>query len=354
MRNWFKTLAIGVGAATMLMTGAVSAQNIRLGTANVTHQTHTVTYSSVPSTYFWKEEGLNVQLIGLGGANAAIEALDSGQVDVAAPATSAVFALLQARPQSDLVAFYTFTNSFNALPAVPKDSPVRRVRDLSGKTIGVQNLANSQVALTKAMVKLDGGDPDSLKFIAVGEGAESVRALQTRQIDAIAIFDSVYALIEAEGVPLRILESDQVNKDKVGFVGVLVTKRAYFEKNRDALIKLGRGVAKATVYAKANPEAAVRVHWAMFPVTKQRGVSEEAAMRRSILPMQARLANVHDVEGMIGNATAEQIKGYQNLLLEGGVLKKAVDTGPLWNASLLKDINNFDRQAIVKLAEQGK
>ncbi|MBN9428367.1 MAG: ABC transporter substrate-binding protein [Burkholderiales bacterium] len=354
MLKWFDACRIGLMTVVAIFAAGASAQTIRLGTANVTQQTHTITYSSVPSTYFWKEEGLNVQLIGLAGANATIEALDAGQVDVAVPATSAVFALLQARPQSDLVAFYTFTNSFNALPAVPKDSPIRRVRDLMGKTIGVQNLANSQVALTRAMVKLDGGDPAALKFIAVGEGVEAVRALQTKQVDAVALFDSLYALIEAEGVPLRILESDQVQSDKVGFVGVLVTKRAYFEQNREALTRLARGVAKASVFAKHNPQGAVRVHWAMFPVTRQRGVSEEAAMRRSLLPMQARLQNVHEVGGLWGNATPEQIAGYQQLLLEGGVLKQRVDTSRLWNPSLLKEINNFDRKSVEKLAEQAK
>ncbi len=347
-----------VGALCSLLFGlslsSAFGQTVRLGTANSNHQTFAITYTSVPSKIYWPQEGLDVKLQGLGGANAIIEALDAGLVDVAAPAASAVFALMQARPNTDLVAFYTHTSGFNAMPAVPRNSTIQTIRDLEGKTIGVQNLANSQVALTKALLTLEGGDASKLKFRAVGEGIEMVRALQTNQVDALAVFDAMYALVEGEGVPLRILSSASINAQKVGFIGVLVAKRSYFEKNRETLTKLARGMAKASVFAKANPEAAVRIHWEAFPASKPRGLSEANAMRRGVEPMLARLENTFEVEGLWGNSTPEQINGYVNLLLEGGVLKQRVEASKVWDPSLLKEANNFDRQAVIAEARASK
>jgi len=113
-------------------------------------------------------------------------------------------------------------------------------------------------------------------------------------------------------------------------------------------------MAKASVFAKANPEAAVRIHWETFPASKPRGLSEANAMRRGVEPMLARLENTFEVEGLWGNSTPEQIDGYVNLLLEGGVLKQRVEASKVWDPSLLKEANNFDRQAVIAEARASK
>jgi NitT/TauT family transport system substrate-binding protein len=193
-----------------------------------------------------------------------------------------------------------------------------------------------------------------MQFIPVGEGAEAAHALQQNRVDALALFDGLYAQIESVGVPLRELEGGAIDLDQIGFISSVVTTRRYLQSNRPTLVHLMKGIAKASVFTKANPEAAVRIHWKVYPETKPRGVDDAEAMRRTVAQVVARQRNVRDVEGLIGNSTVQQINTYQDLLLKGGVIKKAIPPDHIWDASLIKEINDFDRKAIEQQAKSWK
>ncbi|WJR80939.1 ABC transporter substrate-binding protein [Bradyrhizobium sp. NP1] len=355
-----RVYSIGISTMSAALLWLVAAVPLRAQTAitvampTAVLQPLTAYYTSIPATLFWKEEGLDVTILALSGANTAAQALDANRAQVAFTANTALFSLLQAYPDTNLVAFYTFIQNFQSMPRVLPDSPVKTVGDLEGKTVGLQSLGNSQVQTTKALVKQAGKDPNSIKFVAVGEGAEAAYALKTGRVDALALFDGLYALIEAEGTPMRKLESDAASPDRVGFQSSIFTKRSYLEQHRDVLVKLGRGVAKATIFAEENPEAAVRIHWKVYPATRARGSSDEQAMRLSLATLRARLKNVTVVDGLIGNASRDQIAGYMQLIIDGGVLKQPLDIDKLWTPSLLKEINDFDKEAVRRMAREWK
>lgn len=360
------TLTKGLLAAATLATAILafgpSAQaqqekpltKLRVGSATVSTPPYAAYNTSVPMELFFRDEGLDVTMIGLGGATVAVQAVDAGQVDLALPANSAPLALLAKHPKAGIVSFYTFINGFQSMPVVLGDSPIKSLADLSGKTIGVQSLGNSQVQTTKALVQIAGADPASLTFVAVGEGMEAAHALETGRIDSLSLFDGLYGQIEAAGFKLRYLDSDTTNQDAVGFTGSAITKADFLKQNRDVLVRYGRALAKATVFCKENPEAAVRIHWKYYPETRQRGVSEEVAMRNSLMSLKARLANIYPVEGLYGNSTQRQIEGFIKLMSIGGLLPKGVDVSAFWDPSLLKDINNFDVEAVRRMARNWK
>lgn len=346
------------GAGAMALPSAAFAQarapiKLTVGNATVSTPPYAAYNTSIPQEIFFVQEGLDVKMIGLGGATVAVQAVGVGQVDIGQATTSAPLSLLEKQPDSDIRAFYTITNGFQNPPAVLRDSPIRSLADLSGKTVGVQALANSSVDTTKALVQIAGGNGASLKFVAIGQGAEAAHALQTKRVDAAALFDGLYGQIEASGVPLRLLISDATNQNAVGFSAVLITRAGFLKDHRDALVRFGRAIAKATVFAKANPEAAVRIHWKQYPETKQRGVSDEDAMKSSLASLHARLENVYEVDGMFGNSNARQIDGYLNLMRTGGLLKMG-SIGGFWEPGLVREMNNFDKDAIRKMAREWK
>jgi NitT/TauT family transport system substrate-binding protein len=126
------------------------------------------------------------------------------------------------------------------------------------------------------------------------------------------------------------------------------------EKNRPMLIGLARGIAKSILFAQTNPEAAVKIHWKVYPATKPRGVPEAEAMRKSMMPLQARLKNVEMPGGLFGNVTDAQIAGYQNLLVAGGQMKAPIPASKVWDPSMIREINNFDRERVMKQAREWK
>lgn len=352
-------LSLGVAGVATFGSSNAGAQTqtrkkIVVGSATVTTTPLGCTYSSIPMELYWKQDGLDVEYVGLAGANAALQALMAGTVDIVPGTNSALFAMYQKVPDAQIKGFYTHTTAFNATPVVLTDSPLKTIRDLEGKNVGLQSLANSQLPVVRALMKMAGGDPASIKFTAVGEGPEAAHALTEKRVDAISLFDGLHASIEASGVPLRELKSDALDRSKLGFNAALWARADYLKENRADVIKLGRGVAKGVEFAKANPEAAVRIHWKVFPATKRRGVDDKEAMRHSLMNLNARLKNIDIIDGLVGNSTTAQINGYMNLMVSGGILKEPLPLDKFWDPSLLKEINDFDHEAVRKQAREYK
>jgi NitT/TauT family transport system substrate-binding protein len=306
-------------------------------------------YSSIPATLYWKDEGLEVKIENMNGANAAAEALSAGLLDVTLGASQALFNLEKARPSS-AIGFYTLINRFQDVTAVLADSKLNTVLDLQGKTIGVQSLANTQGPILKALVKQAGGDASAVQLVAVGDVAEAAFALQKGRVDAIAMADGQIAQIDAKGIKLKKVTTSSLDLTKVGFGGVVFTRRDYLAKNRETLVRLARGIAKGAIFAKENPEAAVRIHWKFYPATKTRGVEEAEAMRMSLAALNARMENVEPSQGLWGAATDDQIKSFIDLLVTSGSLTEPMALDRFWTADLIKEINDFDADAIRKQA----
>jgi NitT/TauT family transport system substrate-binding protein len=356
-KTFLRTCMLAAGAAAIGPQGMAFAQQrtkVVIGGAVTTMQTLAAYFSSIPLELYWKEEGLDAEVIGLPGANVALQALQGKKVDMVPGTHSAMFALLEKFPDAGLKTYFIHTNSLNSLPAVLDKSPLQQIAELSGKTVGVQSLANSQVPMIKALVQQGGGNPASVNFVAVGEGVEAAHALTTNRVDALALYDGLYAGIESEGIKLRELKGDFVSRDKIGFNAGLIVRQEDIETRRPMLVALARGVAKSILFCQTNPEAAVRVHWKVYPATKQRGVSEAEAMRKSMMPLQARLKNVEMPGGLFGNVTETQIAGYQNLLIAGGQMKAPLPVAKVWDPSMIREINNFDHDKVVKQAREWK
>jgi len=356
-KTFLKACMLAAGAAAVAPSRLAFAQprtKVVVGGAVTTMQTLAAYFSSLPLELYWKEEGLDVEVIGLPGANVALQALQGKKVDMVPGTHSALFALLEKFPDAGLKTYFIHTNGLNSLPAVLDSSPLHNIGDLNGKTVGVQSLANSQVPMLRALLQQAGGNPASITFVAVGEGVEAAHALTKGRVDALALYDGLYAGIEAEGLKLRELKGDFVARDKVGFNAGLIVRQEDIEKRRPMLIGLARGVAKSILFAQTNPEATVRIHWKVYPATKPRGVSEEEAMRKSMMPLQARLKNVDQPDGLFGNVTEAQIKGYQNLLVTGGQMKAMLPTSKVWDPSMIREINDFDHDRVIRQAREWK
>ena len=83
--------------------------------------------------------------------------------------------------------------------------------------------------------------------------------------NALSQFDAAYALIENAGVKLRMLDNSRIAKFPSN--GMVALEKTLTEHRAEA-VTLGRGYAMGTIFAMANPEAAVRILWAAYPQTK--------------------------------------------------------------------------------------
>jgi NitT/TauT family transport system substrate-binding protein len=169
---------------------------------------------------------------------------------------------------------------------VPADSPIRTVADLKGKTVGVNSMGSNGVLVTRAMAADAGLDPRrDISIVVIGEGAQAAAQLKNKQADAYSAFDTAYALVENAGVPLRDLPNP--NATKFPSSGMYALEESIANK-RQELVSLGQVFAKRQIFALANPQAAVRILWEVFPQTRPTGTDEATALDNEIKVLNAR------------------------------------------------------------------
>lgn len=349
--------AFGTGA-----TGAHAQDKLSVVISSASLEPGTSTLSSIPQALgFWEDEGLEVEIKSAKGSSLGAQMVITGAADVVHAGTSV--GLMQPVAQgADLVAFYNMIIHNFQMPAVPEDSPIQTLADLKGKKLGVVGLATATIPIVKAVLEDAGLDPENdVTFVEVGYGGQAAAALwMTKQVDALAMYDSVYAAIEnvdPEQYKLRILTSPL--SDRISFQTALTTTRKTLEEKRDLLVKLARGNAKATIFALENPEAAVRIHWEKYPEQKPTNVDEEAALEQSVHALLARINHMR-IDTMAvprdqwGYMHEVDVTTYLDMLKKLGDVDASVEADALYTNALIDEINNFDPEEIKALARDYK
>jgi NitT/TauT family transport system substrate-binding protein len=324
---------------------AVTTKDISVG-----HSAH----SSLPQVLgYWKEEGLDVMVTSVEGSAAGMQQLAAGNLQVVSLGPEEI--VIGREKGVKIKGFYVQARETIYRLVVPADSPLQKVADLKGKTIGVPSLASGSVPFAKALVASVGIDPEKdLKILAVGVGAPGRLALQQKTVDSLALWDTLQASIENSGMALRRLDLPMVHE----MIGqTLATRDDQMTENAAVLVGFARGVAKATVFGLANPEAAVRIHWKMYPETKPQTGDEVKALKDALNVfnsrfMLQRVDNRPDTRFGIG--TLAQWEKLKSIFKDQKLIEGTVPAADLYSAALVDQINKFDRAAIVAQAKAYK
>ena len=290
---------------------------------------------------WFKQEGLDVELVPLPGSTDCVKNVATRELLITLPS---VEPLAIGRPQGvKAKIFYTAyqTNGYGL--AVPADSPIQKAAELKGKTIGVTNLASAGVVIARAQVAAAGLNPDKdVNIVVAGEGAQPATMLRNRQVDALSQFDTQYALIQNAGLAMRYLDRRDIERfPGNGFLALEETLKT----RRKDLIGLARAYAKGTIFALANPEAAVRIVYEIFPFTKPTGKDEATAVREDVKVLEARMPHLKLEPAGVkrwGENSEANYRDYVEFLLKWGVIKQKVETGDLVTNELIDDINRLD------------
>ena len=238
---------------------------------------------------------------------------------------------------------------------MPADSAVRKITDLKGKTIGVISMGSAGVPVAKALVAAAGLDADrDVTIVAAGEGAQTAAMVRNKQVDALSQYDTQYAMVENAGVKLRLLETSDIDRyPSNGFLALEETLRG----RRQEAVALARGYAMGTVFAIANPEAAVRILYDVFPQTKPTGKDEATAVRDDTRVIQARITNWKLEKAGVkrwGENSEANYQAYADFLFKWNVIKEKVSGKDLVTNDLIDEINRFDASKVAAEAKAWK
>ena len=290
---------------------------------------------------WFKQEGLDVEIVPLPGSTDCVKAVATGEVPISLPS---VEPLANGRPQGVKAKIYYTAYQTNGYGiAVPADSAIQSPAELRGKSIGVTSLASAGVVVARAQVAAAGLDPaKDVQIVVAGEGAQTAAMVRNKQVEALSQFDTQYAMVENSGVKMRYLDRRDIEKfPGNGFLASEETLRT----RRKELVGMARAYAKGTVFTIANPEAAVRIVYELFPQTKPTGKDEATAVREDIKVLEARMPHYKLEPAGVkrwGENSEVNYRDYVDFLVKWSVITQKVPTSDLITNDLIEDINRMD------------
>jgi len=290
---------------------------------------------------WFRAEGIEVELVPLPGSGDCVKNLATREVMAALPS---VEPLAVGRPQGiKAKVFYTAYQGNIYGIAVPVDSPVQKFTDLRGKNIGVIAMGSAGVLIARALAATNGMNPDKdINIVVAGEGAQTAALVRSKQIEALSQYDTQYALVDNAGVKLRMLDTKDI--DRYPSNGFMTLEETIKNKRRE-MVAVAKGYAMGTVFAIANPEAAVRILYEVYPATKPTGKDEATAIRDDVKVLQARIVNWKLEKAGVkrwGENSEANYAAYTDFMLKWGIIKEKIDFRDLITNELIDDINKFD------------
>jgi NitT/TauT family transport system substrate-binding protein len=296
------------------------------------------------------EEGLDLAIELAGTPKEAADGVASGRGDLTF--INIVFALLARDRGVPLRPFYAFVRTQNRAFTVKLDSSIRQLSDLRGKTVGLHYDDPELFEFACAALRGAGLDPLSeVTFQPLSgsplDAARMASAVRDGEVDAVWQLDVLSGFMAAEGVPTRKLPAPMIDR--------LTPSSSFMALDRTlaarpaAFAVLGRAVAKATVFALANPEAAVRAMWHHYPPREP----TETAFQHELGALRVRLEG-HRIEAAPvpkwGAISAAEIDAWQSFLLDTRAIQTRQPAATCFSDSLVADFNDFDPAPIVNAA----
>jgi NitT/TauT family transport system substrate-binding protein len=259
---------LAVGAATLLLPALVAAQALEKKKVTIAVGGKNLLYY-LPLTVaeqkgFFKDEGLDVEIVDFAGGARALQAVVGGSADVVSGAFEHNINM-QAKGQP-MKAFVLQGRAPQIVLAVStKTMPnFASVADLKGKKIGVTAPGSSTNIMANFVLAKSGLKPADVSYVGVGASQGAVAALRSGQIDAISNLDPVMTIL-ARNNDIKIISDtrDVAEADKV-FGGpmpaaTLYAPVAFIEKNPNTVQALTNAIVRANKWIQqAGPSDIVK------------------------------------------------------------------------------------------------
>jgi len=301
---------------------------------------------------YFEEGGIDVEVTPLGGASRTIPLVASGRSEIGYIGAETM--ILNAARDKDAGIVFIFNQNRDPIFSwvVLPDSPIKTIKDVKGKTIGTISLASAGTSYAKGVLMSLGLDPENdVDFVAVGTGPSSTALLQRRQIAALVQSDNILAIMEQSGAQYRYLPKTEYSD--AYFQGGLFVRRDYLRTHRKEVCTYVRGIAKGVEFTFENPEAAIRIHWKIYPESKPKGVSDEQALKFSLAVLRAVMYKWDPSDELVKKhgaySHAEWMKIVERMGLKDVVSDQMVRS--LYTNEVVECANNFDAE---KVREQAR
>jgi NitT/TauT family transport system substrate-binding protein len=300
---------------------------------------------------YFAAEGIDVEFTLPPSGTQAAQQVIAGGADIALVTPEPV--IIGATKGTDLTYFASYYGDWIYGLASIEGSGITKVSDLKGKRVGVTNVSSSGATFARVALQLAGLSEKDVTLVPIGVGAQQISAINDKQVDALALWDTQYQIVKNAGIHITDLPVESMTGM---FGGGFVARKNRLAADSDAFVKFGRAFAKGVVYAQANPEAAIRAMWKAQPDTRSGGVPEAEALAQEVKVLKVRLVGLGVPAGQKdwGGIDPERVRRSIDFAQKAGLITEPVDVGKILDTSLLPKINDFSRDDVLKQAAAKK
>lgn len=308
-----------------------------------------------PKLGYYQAEGLDLDIVNMSSTAQTLQAMATEHVEFANISPITLIPMAAANPSLSIVCVYAWLRQSSFAAGVKPDSPIKTIADLQGKTVGIRVAGDTAYLTIQAMLRELGIDAArDPQWIPVGTGGPAGAALYNGHVDAIAIYDAELARIELAGFPLRVLPTTPGLRQLAG--SAYGTTRAALAAHRERFVGLFRAMAKSTIFTRANPELAVRIHWQLYPESKPKAKSEADALREAQRVIRSRMdkwfAGDWQPDKRMGAQALAEWQAQLRFIAQQDktILDKVQDVSAFFTNDLIDEINRFDAAAVAQQA----
>jgi NitT/TauT family transport system substrate-binding protein len=299
---------------------------------------------------YMKDEGIDLDLQVVNGSSAVVQQLAAGNAQMAvilAPNTLLGFA-----EGVKYKAFYDFLtrNTFDV--KVLPDAPIGKLADLKGKNIGTIDLTRGDLPLLRAQLQRAGIEPKEVLFVALGPTMSvHAQALNEGRVQALNLSWNNTVSVEAAGGKLKCITCDSEELQLAS--ETTVASDAVFKQDRRYVVGLGRAMAKATLFAETNPDAAIAVMKKVAPQEHTDPAFTKTFFNAALVIMKPRQPGKYGLSDVGG---WDRLQNFMAAPAPGQTtgLTTKVDVKQLVTNELVDEMNRFDAEAVRKQARAYK
>ncbi|MBB6085418.1 ABC transporter substrate-binding protein [Castellaniella defragrans] len=272
-RNWRRALYAGAGvfawAFAMISPSVSVAKDLAHITVSVAQATdiNGMPWKVAQTRGFFEREGIVLdKVLPAEGGGATLHNVIAGNLPFGQVATSSLVNAHMKGAPIKIIAGATQV-PFEIGWGVLKDSPIKSVKDLEGKTWGFTNAGSVTEAMSFLVPKYAGLDMKTTKRVATGGVGAGIALLQSGDVD-ITFFPPLTEKEHAKDLRVVVRANEFVPYYELTMI---VSSRNYAEKNPEVARGLLRALQSAIDWIKANPAEAGEMYAASVNVDPEIG-----------------------------------------------------------------------------------
>lgn len=168
---------------------------------------------------YYKEAGIDVELIDFKGGSTALTAVLGGSADVVSGFYDHTVELAAKNKEMQSFVIFDKLPGLVLMVSPGETAKVKTLADLAGKTVGVSAPGSSTDFYLKYLLRKNGIDPHKVSVVGIGNGATSVAAMEQGSVAGAVMVEPAVTQMTARHPDLRILSDTRTVNDTIAVFG---------------------------------------------------------------------------------------------------------------------------------------